>query len=62
MSFLDLLRALWADLRIMKAEHHLRQARRWAPAGMRESELLVEATDGYFEQAKQHARWEKFPA
>lgn len=58
MTFLDLLRALWADICIMKAEHHLHQARRWMPAGTREAEML----ESYFEQAEQHARWAKTPA
>lgn len=62
MSIVDLLRALWADLRIMKAEHRLHQARRTMPVGSLEAKLLKEATDEYFRQTDQHARWQKWPA
>lgn len=50
------------ELRILLADLLIHQALRIMPDSEIEAKLLKEATDDYFGQSAQHARWAKFPA
>ena len=57
-----MLRDIISELRILFAELLIHQALRVMPGNEPEAKLLKEATDSYFCQSAQHARWAKFPA
>ena len=57
-----MIRAILHELRIRRAEWHLRRARRAMPKDAPESAPLNKALDGYADEAFRLARWEKFPA